>query len=59
MIFYNIYSINNTILKAAFESKNVELVKHILSLNQLDIKSENIFFNIFNEILNYFFLIIF
>lgn len=45
--FKKIFIINETILYSACDSGNIELVKYILSLNEINIKSKDIFFDYF------------
>ena len=44
MKFKKKFIINETILYSACDSGNIELVKYILSLNGINIKSKDIFF---------------
>lgn len=48
MLFQNIlFFFNETILHIACESKNIDLVKYIISLKAIDINAKTIFFSTF------------
>ena len=44
MQFYKSFFPNETILHIACESKNIDLVKYLISLKKIDVKSKTVFF---------------
>lgn len=47
MQFYKSFFPNETILHIACESKNIDLVKYIISLKKIDVKSKTVFLCLF------------